>query len=343
MSQLKKICQGMAFVAVATTLLTGCQQVMKTGGNATLGFVEKKIVPPLLSMNDTDALCDTGKVLAPVILSTQSLHADPTNLGVLMAVLSGTCAEQRANNAELRYLRASKNNLITEAQDARIEQKRYSAIASERQYAGYKLLATKFEKTYKKPLGDHCPSNQTGKDELVYLLGMIIGLQAVMNDINSGGVVGVPKDIAPVVERGMACLDNTRFWGTPNATRATIWTILPGSGDGKPDPWVTLKQSTQIAEKGGVRLAHALYALAAQANGDDAKIRDAIKTFANARSDIKPVNQEFALIDSISKAAVMGVSDRYWTEHTGTRTPENGMEQFWDEEEAIDESLLSIE
>ncbi len=58
-----------------------------------------------------------------------------------------------------------------------------------------------------------------------------------------------PKDIAAVVERGMTCLDNAKFWGAPNATRAVIWTLLPGAGDGKPDPYQTLKQSTQIGEQ----------------------------------------------------------------------------------------------
>ena len=38
---------------------------------------------------------------------------------------AGICAEQKALDAELRYLRASKVNQVTEAQDARIEQKRW--------------------------------------------------------------------------------------------------------------------------------------------------------------------------------------------------------------------------
>jgi len=168
-------------------------------------------------------------------------------------------------------------------------------------------------------------------EQTVYLLGMLSGLQSMTNDINSGGAVNVPKDIAAVVERGMTCLNNEKFWGAPEATRAVIWTLLPGAGDGKPDPYQTLKQSTQIGEKKGVRLSHAMYAVAAQASGDDAKIRDALKTFAQARSDEKPVNPQFKLIDSMAASMVKGISDRYWTEHTGVRTADDGMEQFWDE------------
>src|SRR5690606_35449323 len=144
-------------------------------------------------------------------------------------------------------------------------------------------------------------------EKTVYLLGMLSGLQTMTNDINSGDAVQVPKDIAAVVERGMTCLNNEKFWGAPMATRAVIWTLLPGAGDGKPDAYQTLKQSTQIGEQKGVRLSHALYAVAAQASGDDAKLRDALKTFAEARTEEKPVNPQFKLIDSMASIMVGGI------------------------------------
>lgn len=165
-------------------------------------------------------------------------------------------------------------------------------------------------------------------DQTVYLMGMISGLQAMTNDINSGGAVNVPKDIAAVVERGMVCLDNAKFWGAPEAARAVIWTLLPGAGDGKPDPYQTLKQSVQLGEQKGVRLSHALYAVAAQASGDDAKMRDALKAFAAARTEEKPVNPQFRLVDSMAQNMVQGISDRYWTEHTGIRSSDDGMQHF---------------
>ena len=130
------------------------------------------------------------------------------------------------------------------------------------------------------------------------LLGMVSGLQAMTNDINSGGAINVPKDIAGIVERGMACLDNEKFWGAPMATRAVIWTLLPGAGDGKPEPYATMKESMQIGEKKGVRLT-CLYAVAAQASGDDAKLRDAFRSgdHAAASTEDKPANPQFRLID----------------------------------------------
>lgn len=334
MSQVQKICQGMAVIIVTSSLLSGCSQVVKSGANIALGFSEKHIVPPILAMDDADMACNSGNALTPAIMSTKDMGADPTRIAVLLYASSGICAENQALEAELDYLRASKAGRVSEAQDARIQQKRWAAIAAQRQYAGYQLLEKRWATKYNKALGEGCPKMKSDLDQTVYLMGMISGLQAMTNDINSGGAVHVPKDIAAIVERGMVCLDNAKFWGAPEAARAVIWTLLPGAGDGKPDPYQTLKQSVQLGEQKGVRLSHALYAVAAQASGDDAKIRDALKTFATARSEEKPVNPQFRLVDSMAQNMVQGISDRYWTEHTGIRSGEDGMQRFWDDQDS---------
>lgn len=331
MSQVQKIGQGVAVFAITSLLLSGCSQVIKTGANVALGFTEKHIVPPILAMEDAEMVCNSGNSLTPAIMATKDMGADPTRVAVLMYSAAGICAEEKALDAELRYLRAAKAGQVGEAQDARIQQKRWAALAAQRQYTGYQLFQHRWEKKYRKPLGEGCPKMNSDIDQTVYMLGMLSGLQAMTNDINSGGAVHVPKDIAAIVERGMTCLNNEKFWGAPEATRAVIWTLLPGAGDGKPDPYQTLKQSMQIGENKGVRLSHALYAVAAQASGEDAKIRDALKAFAHARSDEKPVNPQFKLIDAMAGSMVQGISDRYWTEHTGVRTGDQ--QRFWDEQD----------
>ena len=305
MSQVQKICQGMAAIIVTSSLLSGCSQVVKSGANIALGFSEKHIVPPILAMDDADMACNSGNALTPAIMSTKDMGADPTRIAVLLYASSGICAENQALEAELHYLRASKAGQVSEAQDARIQQKRWAAIAAQRQYAGYQLLEKRWATKYNKALGDGCPRMKSDLDQTVYLMGMISGLQAMTNDINSGG-----------------------------AARAVIWTLLPGAGDGKPDPYQTLKQSVQLGEQKGVRLSHALYAVAAQASGDDAKIRDALKAFATARSEEKPVNPQFRLVDSMAQNMVQGISDRYWTEHTGIRSSDDGMQRFWDDQDS---------
>ncbi len=47
------------------------------------------------------------------------------------------------------------------------------------------------------------------------------------------------------------------------------------------------------------------------------RIRDALKSYAASYSDEKQSNPQFKLIDSMASSTVQGISDRYWTEHTG--------------------------
>lgn len=342
MPTIRRMRQGMVAVATAAFLLSGCSQVIKTGANVALGFANNHIVPPILASDDPDMACASGNALTPVTMSTKAMGADPAKLAVLLYTSAGICAENNSLAAELRYLRASKANQIDEAKDARIEQKRWAEVAARRQYAGYLLFAEHWESKYKIKLGDKCPNMKTDLDRTIYLLGMVSGVQSVTNDINSGGAVNVPKDIAAIAERGMACLDNQKFWGAPNGIRAAIWTLLPGAGDGKPDPWQVMKDSAAIGEKSGVRLSHALYAVAAQASGDKDKLRDALRTYGHSIEEGKPVNDKFQLIDAMSRQMVRNIADRYWTENTGTRTPDDGYTHFWDET-ATDDSGLSLD
>ena len=52
MSKVQKICQGMAIITVASSLLSGCSQVVRTGANVALGFSEKHIERALSAAKD---------------------------------------------------------------------------------------------------------------------------------------------------------------------------------------------------------------------------------------------------------------------------------------------------
>lgn len=342
MSTARRIRQGMVTVATAAFLLSGCSQVIKGGASVALGFAERHIVPPIIAMDDADMACASGNAMTPLIMATKGMGADPAKMAVLLYTSAGICAENNSLNAELRYMRAAKANQVEEAKDARIEQKRWAEIAARRQYASYLLFAEHYQTKYKVKLGEQCPDMKTDLNKTIYLMGLLSGLQSVTNDINSGGSVNVPKDIAAVVERGMTCLDNEQFWGAPNAVRAAIWTLLPGADEGKPDPWQVMKSSAAIGEREGVRLPHALYVIAAQATGDETKIRDALRTYGHSLGEGKPVNKTYRLVDAIARQMIQNASDRYWTEHTGMRTPEDGYDHFWDES-AVDDSGLSLD
>ena len=70
MSKVQKICQGVAIITVASTLFSGCSQVVKSGANIAIGFSEKHIVPPILAMDDAEMACSSGTALTPAIMAT---------------------------------------------------------------------------------------------------------------------------------------------------------------------------------------------------------------------------------------------------------------------------------
>lgn len=329
--------RALAFSVVGVAALSfssGCSHINRAGANVALGFAQSYIVPPIMTMGDTNMACESSNAMAPVIVATQAMGADASKLGILMYSGAGLCAEDKAVEAELRFMRASKVGNVPEAQDARIAQKRWAAVAAQRQYEAYKLFAARYESKYKIRLGEgDCPRMKTDMEKTNYLLGFVAGLQAVQNDVASQNQVNVPKDIAAKVERGMKCLDNEQFWGAPLAIRAAIWSLLPGANIGKPDPFKVMQQQAKLGESKGVRLAHAIYAMAASATGDDAKIRNAIRLYGTTMENNMPINPEFKLFDQMGGMMVRNISDRYWTENTGKRTPveDGGYTRFWDE------------
>jgi len=321
----------MAAAAALTLTVSGCSQVYKAGANVALRFTENNIVPPIMALDDVNMMCVSGTSLEPAILATAAMGADATKMSVLLYAGSSICAEDEALEFELAYMRASRAGKIEDAQDARSAQKRWAAVAARRQYAAYQMFQEKYERDYRIKLGEECPTMHTDLDKTIYLLGFMMGVEAITNDIASQGAVNVPKDIAAVAERGMKCLDNEQFWGVPMALRAAVWVLLPGAGEGKPDPFQTMKDSTRLGERKGVRLAHAVYALAAQATGKDDLIRDALRTYGNSIDQNMPVNPKYRLFDAMGGHLVMGIADRYWTDKTGKRCPEDGLTKFWDE------------
>ncbi|HEX4842118.1 MAG TPA: hypothetical protein VFV57_00480 [Limnobacter sp.] len=324
-------------VFVLSAFAAGCASIERGATNLAINLIERRIIPPQLEIEDVDMACRFATGNYPLISGgTRAFNGDPRLLESLLLVSSAACSEQRAVEAELRYLRAAKENRIVEAQDARIQQKRLLELTARRQLQAFQMMRDKLQEKYSFEYGEGCPEFERDFDEMVYLLGTVAGLQAVVNDIASQQMVGVPTDIAPKSERALTCLSNAKWWGAPNAARAVVWSILPGASEGK-DVWGTFRLSMLIGERQGVRLPHVMYALSALAVGDTARFRDSTKRFANVK-DYKP-SQQYALVEGIASTVMVNLSDRYWTENQGTRTPVGSMGKYWDEEAAMPEGM----
>jgi hypothetical protein len=310
-------------------ILTGCSSIQGGITNFAIGIVEDRIVPPILELNDVDMGCQFATSGFPLISgATRAFYGDPALLESLLYTTSAVCSEKRSVDEELRYLRATRANQISDAPDARIAQKRLLEITARRQFSAFKVMRSHLEEKYDFEYGKTCPNFERDYDELTFILGTVAGLQAVINDIASQQMVGVPTDIAPLSERALKCVSNTKWWGVPLAARSVVWNILPGGAEGK-DVWGSFNRSMLIGERSGVRLAHVMYAISAQAAGDEKRFRDATKRWAAAQN-FKP-SKQYRLVEDISTLTMINLSDRYWSANIGTRTPIASIGTYWDE------------
>ncbi len=325
-----------AALGAALAALPGCGMVYKTTGDVLVSYGRAEMVPYLMTYQDVGMACATGEALTPLLLSFESVGSDPDKLATLVYTVAATCTESMALEEELRYMRAVKEGRVNEAQDARSRQKELAEISARRQYEAYRRSFVEFGEAD----NGKCPRLRSDFDELVWMIGQISGVQSLLNDATADTAVGVPRDVAAKVERGLACLDNEKWWGVPRGGRAALWNILPMLKPANADAWAELERATRLGFEQGVRLPSALYAISAYSVGDDQRVRRAIREFANNDKNLDP---NYAMIDSIAGMLIKGISDRMWTEATGKRTPYGNLGTFWDDTRKSSESTINID
>ena len=175
-------------------------------------------------------------------------------------------------------------------------------------------------------------------EEFFWMLGLVSGLQAVMSDVRGQGEVGVPKDIAMKSVRGSQCLDAKRWWGVPKAMQAAVWTMMPENAPEGVDPWQELVVASEMGGEAGVRLAQAMEVVVADGSGNQERLRDAIRRHAQSIKTTSP-SKDYQMLDTVATQQILAVSDRLWTEATGSRTPIGGLGTFWDDKSPAEEAL----
>ena len=319
-------------VAAILIAMTGCSSIYRTTGWFAYDYSESYAMPYVMKTDDTEMGCAMSEAMTPMLLSFSELTWSPDRLATTMYMQAGACAEAKASEEGLAYLRAYKAQNIAEAKDARIRQKRLFALAANRQYKGYKHLISEFGEP-----GEECPDIDKD-EEFFWMLGLVSGMQAVMSDLRSQGEVGVPKDIAMKSVRGSQCLDEKRWWGVPKAMQAAVWTMMPDNAPEGVDPWQELAAASDMGAEEGVRLAQAIEVVIADGSGNEERLRDAIRRHAQSVKTKSP-SKEYLMLDVIATKQVLAVSDRLWTEATGSRTPIGGLGTFWDDKSTTEEAL----
>jgi len=316
----------------SSILLNGCSFVYKGTGQVMINYAEDEGVPYMLAADDVDLTCSMVTSFTPFLLSFSQVTTPPDQLAILFYLMAGNCAEFKAQEQELRYLRAIYSKNAIEAQDARIAQQRLLALAARRQLTGYHYLV----KVFSEP-GAECPEFSSENEELYWLMGLINGLQAVINDIASAGRVEVPMDIAAKVGRGAACLNNEKWWGAPDAIQAAIWMAIPGNHPKDKKPEQILQDSLQMGLQQGIRIPQVLAARVYLGLGRIEQVKTIIRNGTEIKETAATVS--YKSLNQVSNLQIQAISDRLWTEATGKRTPLGKVGDFWDDPEKIVEMI----
>lgn len=314
---------------------SGCS-VNKLTGDTLSQYTADHLAPYVLGTDDVGMACEMGVSMGPLLLSFERVTAPPDYAAVPTLVTAALCAEQQVWEEELRSVRAYRAQQVAEYTDALTAQKRAHGVAASRYWRAYQRVDHLFpESMY---VSGACPElNEL--DELTMVMGLISGVQAVQHDRASGVMVGVPTDTPRKVIMRAQCFDevaNRRWWGVARGIEAAIWMVVPGSGpQGTPaevqkKAYQVLTDNAQLGRDSGVRLVDSIFAYAAQAMGDEAKVREQIKSFAASRSK-KQADPRWQLLDEVSALQLRALSDLRWTRDRGHRTPVGKFGQFWEE------------
>ncbi|GEM_PF-46888 len=309
---------------VALAMLSGCSTIYRTTGWFAYDYTEDYAIPYTMKGNDPQMACGLSTAMTPALLSFTELTYTPDRAAISMYMMAGSCAEERAHEEALSYLRAFNAQNVSEAKDARIREKRQFAVAAQRQYQAYQHMVAEFGEP-----GGGCPALDED-EELFWVLGSIAGMQSVMSDLRSQNSVNVPKDIAMKTVRGLQCVDNVRWWGLPDALQAGLWVMMPDTAPDGVDPWKQLAAASRLASASGVRMAHAIEVVIADGSGNTRQLKDAIRRHADSLQTVSP-DPAYRMMDIMADRQILAVSDRLWTEATGSRTPVGGLGTFWDD------------
>lgn len=315
------------------SLSSGCSLIYKSTGDILINYAEDQAVPYLMATDDPTMACAMSEGMGPLFFSFGTVTTPPDKLATLLYLMTAMCSEEKAWNEELRYLRAVQARNISEAQDARIAEKRYLALTAQRQLRGYEALV----RSYGEP-GGKCPKLKTDNDELYWLVGLLDGVQGLFSDLKAEGAAGVPLDVASRAARGSECIDTDKWWGLPLALRAAVWTAIPSTKPKNEDPYARLDEASKIGLRQGVRVAQVLELQIYLGQGKVEKAKEIIRAHAKAKKT-SPSDPQLVILDEVATRQILAVSDRMWTEATGKRTPIGGLGTFWDDKKKEVESL----
>lgn len=251
----------------------GCSLLYKPVGGTLNAYAEEFAIKDFLTYQDVDLLCQSGGSLAPLINSFKAVGTPTHKTQLTLLLLSGFCAEQQAHEYEIAALIANQSGNYSAAQTLSALKQRHLGIAASRQYRSYLDTAIAYPSD-----GSTCPTLHEEQDELLFLLGNLQGLEAIVNDGKSGAAANVPKNIANDIYRAMDCVNNETWWGVPESVRAALLAFLPNLDRAKAAQIdAILDQSIALGKNVNTPLAETVALTAWEGQGNSQRLERLIK------------------------------------------------------------------
>lgn len=264
----------MLLAASLCVFSAGCSLLYKPVGGTLNAYAEDVAIKDFLTYQDVDLLCQSGGSLAPLINSFKNVGTTTHKTQSALLLLGGFCAEQQAHEYEVSALIADQSGNYSAAQSFSALKQRYLGIAAYRQYQSYLNAST----AYPQDTSSSCPSLNEEQDELLFLLGNLQGLEAIINDGKSGALANVPKNIANDIYRSMDCLNNDKWWGVPQSVRAALLVFLPNLNRAKAAQVdLLLDQSIALGRSHNTPLAETVALAAWEGQGNSQKLDSLLK------------------------------------------------------------------
>lgn len=296
----------------ACLMLGGCSKAIEN-------FLLHKPIKQAMLIPDLNMICQSANANVSMAAGAH-LKKPPLRALAILETTAAVCSELRAMEYQIEAERAwatlDGKARIAEVTDARERERRARAITAGRLERAFGHVEARFG-----VVGQACPKMRNEEDELTYLLGLISGAAALLQDQASGGAQGVTTDRLRNIARASTCLDDDRWWHVPTALRAGTWAMVPGSGPDGVDGWEALDQAAASGEAKGMRIARAIQTqLAANAGRTDIVER----AITAAHLSKEPPPEDFLLFDIQARLTINHQLDLLWIKARGHRSTEPG-------------------
>lgn len=271
--------------------------------------VKKRAVPGLGAIRDLPVACSFGEV---GVAASLTISGQRSGEALTVAwTMAGLCSELQAREAAIEARLAMARGDTAGATDGRIAASRLHAEAAERYQRAYLLALSEYGGA------EDCRLRKRA-DEGVYLLGLMAGQLAQVNDGEAGGTVGVPLNQIIEVGRASLCLDDEEWWAIPEATRMAGWATVPGSGPADLDPWQGLAAAAARGDALGQGIPRSLWLFSAANAGRSDLVREILAGWPAMSAELP---EEWALLDQYARHLARHEADLIWIAEAGHRAP----------------------